>query len=268
MELKIISLDKTEVGKLKLPRQFEEPIRGDLIKRAFESLMSHKRQPYGADPRAGKKHSVKLSRRRRDYKGSYGIGISRVPRKVLSRSGTRFNWVGAYAPGTVGGRRAFPPRARKVWWQKINDKERKKAIRSALSAVMNRDLILQRGHKLPEGYPFIISDDFEKIEKTKKIVEALKKIGIKEELERASIKKVRAGKGKSRGRKYKKKKGLLLVTGDKCSLMKSAKNIAGIDIHEIKNISIEALAPGGVPGRLAVFTQSAINKLAKEGLFN
>src|SRR3989338_5928768 len=115
MELPIITPTNTVAGKKQLPQQFSEPLREDLIKRAVEALRANRRQKYGADPRAGKKSSAKLSRRRRDFKGAYGHCISRVPRKTVSRNGAHFNWVGAYAPGTVGGRRAFPPKTVKNW---------------------------------------------------------------------------------------------------------------------------------------------------------
>ncbi len=267
MELKIMSKERKEVGKIKLPLQFEEPVRNDLIKRALEVIQGNKRQPYGADPRAGKKYSATLSRRRRRYKGSYGHGISRVPRKILSRRGTRFNWVGAFAPGTVGGRRAFPPKQDKIWKKKINNKERRKAIRSALAAVVDREFVSRRGHKVPKEYPFVISKDFENIDKTKNLIDALKNIGVKEDLERANVKKIRAGKGKARGRKYRKRKSLLLVTGGECNLIKSAKNITGVEAVEVKNLNVELLAPGASPGRFTIFTENAINKMQNEKLF-
>ncbi|MBW2973253.1 50S ribosomal protein L4 [Candidatus Woesearchaeota archaeon] len=267
MELKILSAQNAEVGKKKLPKQFEEPVRKDLIKRAVEAVQSHNRQAYGADTRAGMKWSATLSKKRREYRASYGHGISRVPRKITSRRGTQFNWTAANVPGVVGGRRAHPPKSEKVFAKKINDRERKKAIRSALSATMSKELVAGRGHVLPEKFPFIISNDFEKFDKTKTILDALKKIGLDKDLARAEKKKVRAGKGKSRARKYKKSKTALLVVSGKCSLLKAASNIPGIDVVEVKNMNAELLAPGSEPGRLTVFTDSAIDKLGKENLF-
>lgn len=267
MELKILSTDKTEKGKIKLPVQFDEEIRPDLIQRAVLSIQSVMIQPYGASPEAGKRSSAKLSRRRRDYRGSYGAGISRVPRKILSRRGTRMNWVAAFAPGTVGGRKAHPPKAEKIWIKDINKKERKKAIRSALAATFNKELVEKRGHIIPKEYPFIIDDKFESIEKTKSVKDSLNNLGLKSELERISKKKIRAGKGKNRGRKYKKVRGILLVVSKDCKLERSAKNIPGVEIQKINRLNAEILAPGSNPGRLTLFTESAINKLQKEKLF-
>ncbi|MBW3004746.1 50S ribosomal protein L4 [Candidatus Woesearchaeota archaeon] len=267
MELKILSAQNTETGKKKLPKQFSEPVRADLIKRAVEVIQSHNRQQYGSDPWAGMKHSAKLSKKRREYRASYGHGISRVPRKITSRRGTQFNWTAAIAPGTVGGRRAHPPKAERVYDKKINDKERKKAIRSAIAATVNKEFVKERGHVLPEKFPFLISKDFEKLDKTKVVLDSLKKLGLDKDLARAAKKKVRAGRGKARGRKYKKSKGALIVVSGKCKLLKAAENIPGIDIIEIKNLNAELLAPGAQPGRLTLFTDSAIETLEKEKLF-
>ena len=121
--MKIKNLEGKDAGELKLPKQFEEAVNPDLIQRAVLAVQSSRRQKYGVYPEAGKNVSAKLSRRRRDYRGSYGAGISRIPRKILSRNGTRMNWVGALAPGTVGGRRAHPPKAEKNWVKKINKKD-------------------------------------------------------------------------------------------------------------------------------------------------
>lgn len=267
MELKILNLEKAEKGKKKLPDQFREPVRGDIIKRAFLALASTRIQAFGNDPRAGKKASAKLSRRRRDYKGSYGLGISRAPRKIMSRRGTRFNWVGAFAAGTVGGKEAHPPKIEKVLIKKINKKERRKAIRSALAATVDKKIVEKRGHIVPESYPFIIEDKIESISKTKELINALRRLGFEKELERASVKTIRAGKGKRRGRKYKRRNSLLIVVSDKCSLEKSANSIPGVETAQINHLNVGLLAPGAVPGRATIFTESAIEKLKNKNLF-
>ncbi len=267
MKLTILNLTKTEIGKRELPSQFDEEIRADLVKRAVLTIRSNSRQAYGADPMAGKRASAELSRRRHKYRGSYGFGISRVPRKILSRRGTRLNWVGAFAPGTVKGRRAHPPKADKIWSRKLNTKERRKAIRSALSATVIKPLVQERGHIVPELYPFIIDSKIESMEKTKDVISALEKLGFAEELSRVSVKSIRPGKGTLRGRKYRKKTGPLIIVSDKCSLMKSAKNIPGVDIVKVDKLNAGALAQGIRPGRLSLFTDKAIERMEKEQLF-
>ncbi|MBW2979999.1 50S ribosomal protein L4 [Candidatus Woesearchaeota archaeon] len=267
MKVSVLSSSKEKKKEIDLPSQFGEEIRPDLILRAVLAVQSNKRQPYGASPEAGKRASAIISKRRHDYRGSYGFGISRTPRKILSRRGTRMYWVGAVAPGTVGGRRAHPPKAEKNYSQKINKKERRKAIRSAIAATIAKDLVEQRGHKVPADYPFVLESKIEDTKKTKDIMNLFEKIGLKGELERSSIKTIRAGRGKSRGRKYKRRVGPLFIVSKGCKLMKSADNIPGVDIVEVKNINAEILAPGAVPGRLTIWSEAAIEKLGKEKLF-
>ena len=177
------------------------------------------------------------------------------------------NWQGAFAPGTVGGREAHPPKSDRIWWQKINTKERKLAIRSAISATLNRELSEKRGHKLSPNYPFIIDSSIESLDKTAKVKETLLKLGLETELARCEKKKIRAGAGKKRGRKYITRKGPLLVVSKDCNLIKSACNIPGVEVCEVKNINVRLLAPGSVPGRLTLWSKSAIEVLGKENLF-
>ena len=267
MKLDVLGTSNDKKGSVDLPSQFAEPVRLDLIQRGFHAVRSHLRQPYGAKLGAGMRSSAKVSRRRRKYRGSYGAGISRVPRKVMSRRGTRFNWIGAVMPGSVGGRRAHPPKACKIWAQKINVKERRKSTRSAMAASIRKDLVTARGHRLPESYPFILDNSFENVDKTKDLVAAFEKLGLKGELTRSAIKKVRAGKGKMRGRKYKRRRGPLVVVSAKCKLSKLG-NVPGLDVITVDSLNSYVLAPGGQPGRLTLYTQKSIEILKEKNLFN
>ena len=268
MKVSIVDAVKGNVGQIELPPQFAEELHPDLIARAVLSIESKSRQPYGSDPESGKRYSAKLSRRRRNFKGAYGIGISRVPRKTVSRSGTRFNWVGALAPGTVGGRQAHPPKAEKNWVKKINKTENRKAIRSALAATLVPSVVKLRGHLIPQNFPFVASSGLEGFDKTKSVVDALKKFGFEGELKRVSTRKIRAGKGKTRNRRYTQKKGpLVVVSTENCKLARSARNIMGIDVAVVNRLNAHLLAPGTMPGRLTLFTEAAIERLSKEKLF-
>ncbi len=267
MRLPIYDLEKKKSGERELPTQFREEYRPDLIKRAVQALQSAARQAFGASPEAGLRHSSKLSKRRRKYRGCYGHGISRVNRKILSRRGTRMFWVGAFSAQTRGGRRAHQPKSEKQLEQKINKKENRKAIRSAMSATVNRDLVVKRGHNVPVDYPFIINSSFEKISKTKDVEQALASFGLGDELGRSLIKKIRAGLGKLRGRRYRKKKGILVVVGKSCPLLKAAKNIPGVDITIARALNAELLAPGALPGRITLWTEKAIEEIKENKLF-
>ncbi len=253
-------------GEIKLPFQFEEVVRPDLIKRAVMAIQSHRRQPYGTDQRAGKKYSSKLSRRRRNYKTAYGIGISRVPRKILSHRGTRFNWQASTVPFAVGGMQAHAPKPEKDMSRKINNKERRKAIRSAMAASVQKELVLKRGHIVGE-YPFVLETKIEDIKKAKDVMALLAKLGLGKEMERASKKAQKTGVAKRRGRKYQHRKGPLVVVSRRCNLMYAASNLPGVNVAEISSLNAEDLAPGCDYGRLTLYTQGAIERLEKEMLF-
>jgi len=266
MKLDILDISRNKVGEVDLPMQFDEYVREDLVRRSFLVLRSNKRQSYGAMPEAGKRASSNLSKRRRKYRGMYGFGISRTPRKILSRRGTRMYWVGAFSPNTVGGRRAHPPKSEKILQKKINKKERKKAIRICIAASVNSDLVKKKGHIIPENYPFILDNKFEDLSKTKELIEVLKTFDLKKELDRVSKRNIRAGKGKVRGRRYKTKNGPLIVISKESSIVKAVDNIPGIDVVNVKNLNVEMLG-NGVPGRLTLWTLGAIETLDKNKLF-
>jgi len=267
MKLKIVDTKNAETGSIELPEQFSEEIRTDLISRAVLTAQANARQPYGAYEMAGMRHSVDLSKRRRDYKTVYGKGASRVPRKVHSRNGTQMTMVAGNVPQAVGGRNAHPPKGYKIWDQKINNDERKKAIRCALAACVDKKMVAARGHKVPANYPFILANDFQSIAKTTQFVDALHLLGFTDELARTDKRKIRAGVGKVRGRRYKSAVGPLLVVADTCEANKAARNIAGVDVQVVSRLSVEELAPGAVAGRAVLFTQAAIAKIKEGNLF-
>ncbi len=267
MKLPIYTTEKNKVGEKQLPVQFGEEYRPDLIQRAVLAFESAARQLYGSNARAGLRKSARTSKRRRDYRTTYGYGISRVARKIFSRRGTRMSWAGASTPQTRGGRRAHPPKSEKIQEQKINQKEKQKAVRSAMAATLNKELVTQRGHKVPTTYPFILNSAFENLTRTKEVEQALISLGFEAELIRSSIKKIRAGKGKSRGRPYRRKKGILIVVGQECPLVRAAQNVPGVDAITVRSLNAHVLAPGAMPGRVTLWTENAINVLEKERLF-
>lgn len=267
MKIPVYDQSAKEVANVSLPTQFQEEIRDDLVKKAVQALQANARQRYGAKPGAGMRQSAKISRQRHDYKTAYGIGISRAPRKTMTRRGTRFFWVGAVAPGTVGGRRSHPPKAEKIWKKNMNINERRKAIRGALAATVLREMVAKRGHQVPEHYPLALTTDVEKLSKTQDVIALFLKLGLKTELARISIKKIRPGIGKTRGRPYRKKKGPLIVVADECPLLHAARNIQGVDAVPVQQLNAALLAPGADLGRLTLFTQAALEKLEQQKLF-
>lgn len=266
MKVALFDLNGNKAKMIELPEQFNEEFRPDIIMRSFLAAQSASRQPYGSYIRAGQRYSADISKRRRDFKTSYGHGISRTPRKSLWRRGTQFGWVGAFSPHTVGGRRAHPPRAYKILEKEINKKEKRKALRSAIAATIVPEIVKQRGHLFNE-LPSIVEKRIEEVAKTKDFKQIMIKLKLQDELERSSASKVRPGRGKMRGRRYKTKKGPLVVVGGECPLLKAANNVPGVDVVTVNNLRIHLVAPGGVPGRLTLFSENAIDKMRNDRLF-
>jgi large subunit ribosomal protein L4e len=76
---------------------------------------------------------------------------------------------------------------------------------------------------------------------------------------------IRAGKGKLRGRKFKSRKSVLIVAGNDGGLGKAARNLPGVDFVTVERLNAELLAPGTKAGRLTVWTESSLEKLAMKG---
>jgi len=241
-------------SELALPKVFESAVREDIVQKYFE--VEKMIQPYASDEMAGKKQSASgtISHKRHDWKGHYGRGISRVPRKTMWRRGTQFFWVGANIPGSRGGRRAHPPKGIGAE-KKINKKEMEIAFNSAIAATGQEKLVVERYARLDkiQNVPAVIES---LPAKTKELFSAIKNI-FGENSELAFKKKsVRAGRGKTRGRKYKSNAGLLVLT----STSEKAK-FTGVDVKSISDVVISDLYP---LGRLTMYTQKAIEELNKE----
>ena len=242
-KVNVYGKDGKASAKVDVPAVFATPLRPDLIRKAVNVAQANRRQRYGASPVAGERPSV-------EWPGK-GKGMARTPRlKQGSRS--------AFVPNAYKGRRAHPPESRHFWDEKMNKKERRLAIASALAATASVDLVKARGHQLSEvALPVVVADDMFTAKKTQDIADVLGKIGLGADLERAKDGvHVRAGMGKLRGRAYRTPRSVLLVTAD--GKAPGAHNLAGVDVVAARNLSAEHLAPGGDAGRLTVFTKGAI----------
>ncbi len=260
MKSKIFDIKGKKTKEIALPSIFFQPIREDIVARILESKKT--KQPYAPSLVAGKQHSAsgKVIHRRHVWRSGYGRGSSRIPRKILLRRGSQSNWVGAEVASTRGGRRAHPPKTiSMINTNKINKKEMKIALASALSATVDKKFVASKYEKLTEkdiGHlPLIVESKIVSL-KTKDFIFSLKEILGKKFFGIASKKKkIRKGKGKLRGRKYKSNAGLLIVTGHKEELKTKI-----VETKKVNNLSIIDLANGGL-GRLTLYTENAIKEL-------
>jgi large subunit ribosomal protein L4e len=145
---------------------------------------------------------------------------------------------------------------------RINKKEMALAFKSALSATGDEKLVAKRYERLKDkklsGFPLVVENKITHL-KAKNLISSLKKI-LGDVLFEVSLKqkRVRSGKGKLRGRKYKKNLGLLLVVGNKEKL-----NTNIIDVKKVNGLNVTDLANGGV-GRLTIYTEEAIKEIEEK----
>jgi large subunit ribosomal protein L4e len=246
METIVLDLDGDDTGSIELPAVFETAYRPDVVRRAVQAAQANRKQDYGSDDYAGMRTPA-------ESQGS-GRGMAHVPRE---------NGQGARVPQTVGGRRAHPPKEEKDRGLDINTKERKLAVRSAIAATADGDIVEERGHEFADDVvlPLVVSDDFEDLVKTQEVVGVLETLGVEDDIERAEEATVRAGRGTTRGRKYDRATSVLFVTSEEPS--KAARNLAGADVTTAREVNAEDLAPGGEAGRLTVWTESAVEEVAE-----
>lgn len=241
----VVNLAGSQGQSVLLPLAFSVPVRPDLIRRAVVAAQSHRIQPHGTAPMAGLRHSVEWSGK--------GKGVARTPRLMDSMRG-------AQAPNTVGGRPAHPPRIETLWRKKINTKERRGAFAAALAATRDLAIVRARGHRVGDGthLPVIVEDPVEEIKSSKTASEFLDRLGLLGDVVRARDgTHIRAGRGKRRGRLRREPSSLLVVTSGPGKAL-GFRNLAGVDVVPIGRLGTEDLAPGGDPGRLTIFSNSAL----------
>ena len=256
---KVFDLTGKVIEEATLPKIFDYDYKPVTIKKAVNVSEANKRQKYGTNVLAGKRSSAHYHGKRHYRFSMMNRGMARISR-IHGKVGY-MAFRARVVPQAVKGRRAHPPKAEKNWDLKLNKKESKVAVMSAIAATANNDLVKKRGHTYKEP-PIIFIDDFEKLNKSKEVKSLIQKI-VPEELERSSVKKVRAGKGKARGRKYKKKKGILFVFSKLCPASKAVRNIPGCDSATAKSVDSKLLAPGTHAGRLTIYTKSSLLELEK-----
>ena len=260
MKAQLLGLDGKKKKEVTLPEVFEAEYRPGLIKRAVVSLQSRRLQPHAPAPEAGFQTTATYVGRRSAFRSGINKGISRRPRVKLGGGG-----LGAVriVPGSVGGRRAHPPKVEKVLVKRINKKEKRLAMRSAIAATANKELVEKRGHKV-KVVPLVVEENISTLKKTKEVIVFLKKAGLEQDLERAKKKKRRAGKGTKRGRTYKKKKGVLIVVAEDKGIKKAAGGIPGVNVSTVISLNIEMLAPGTHAGRAVVWSESAVKQVGEK----
>ena len=157
-----------------------------------------------------------------------------------------------------------PTKIWRQWHHKINVNQRRYATASAVAASAVPALVMARGHRI-EGVneiPLVISNELSGFTKTTQAIAFLKAVGAYEDVLRAKeSKKVRAGKGKMRNRRYVMRRGPLVVYDQSEGVDRAFRNLPGVELARVDSLNLLQLAPGGHLGRFIIWTQGAFAKL-------
>jgi large subunit ribosomal protein L4e len=153
-----------------------------------------------------------------------------------------------------------PTKTWRKWHVKINQNQRRFAVVSALAASALPSLVLARGHRIEQvkEVPLVVSSEVEAFTKTRDASAFLKSIAAHEDVVKVSnSRKLRAGKGKMRGRRHRQRRGPLIVYGEDKGIVKAFRNLPGVEVASVKALNLLQLAPGGHLGRFVIWTESA-----------
>ena len=240
-------------AEVELPEVFLAPVRSDLVNFVFANLNKNRRQAYGVDQRAGMEYNAE----------SWGPGraVARVPR--VSGSGTHRSGQGAFANSCRGGRMFNPTTVWRRLHRKVNLNQRRHAVASAIAASAIPSLVLARGHRINQVPEIPLVVDSLQVSKTKELIKILTMLGCDDELSCSiETKHIRPGVGKARNRKYKVKKGPLIIYDNaSVNVKKAARNIPGVEVCNVDRLNLLQLCPGGHLGRFIIWTKDAFEKL-------
>jgi len=237
-----------------MPWVLTTPLRPDLVRTIHTGVSKNKRQCYALNEKSGYDTAAE----------SWGTGraVARIPR--VPGGGTHRSGQAAFGNMCRGGSMFNPNVTWRRWHRRVNVTQKRHAVATALAASALPPLVMARGHRINDvaELPLVVSDGAESLSKTKQAIDLLKKLGCEEELTKVTqSKRVRAGKGKYRNRKYTLRRGPLVVYGEDSGLTKALRNIPGVESSSVDALNLLQLAPGGVFGRFVIFTESAFKKL-------
>ena len=240
---------------VKLATVFSAPLRPDLVRTVFTDISKNRRQAYGVSELAGHQHSAE----------SWGTGraVSRIPR--IAGGGTSKSGSGAFGNMCRGGHMFAPNKTWRRWHRSANLTQKRHAMASSIAASALPALVMARGHRISEvpELPLVVSDDMQNVKKASAAVSILEKLGLTEDLNRVKeTRRIRAGAGKARNRRYVTRKGPLVVYSEDNGLVTALRNVPGVETCHVDKLNLLQTAPGGTFGRIIVWTESAAKKLS------
>lgn len=246
-------------GETNLPTTMTAPLRPDIVQFVHTNMNKNKRQAYAVNIRAGKQVVA----------SSWGTGraVARIPR--VGGGGTSRSGQGAFGNMCRGGRMFAPTKTWRKWHKKINITQKRYATVSAIAASAVPALVMARGHRIdsvPE-IPLVLDTSVESTKKTSEAKDILAALGAYDDVEKvADSKKIRAGKGKMRNRRYVQRRGPLVIYQTNDGIEKAFRNLPGVELCCVDRLNLLQLAPGGHLGRFCIWSQAAVDAL--DGIYD
>jgi len=253
--LSVFSLTGEKASTTPLPEVFTAPVRPDIVQFVHTNMNKNKRQAYSVNMYAGMGVSA----------SSWGTGraVARIPR--VGGGGTSRSGQGAFGNMCRGGRMFAPTKTWRKWHRKINTTQKQYAVASALAASAVPALVMARGHSVEEvpEIPLVLDSSLESTKKTSAAKDILSAVGALADVEKASdSKKIRAGKGKMRNRRYTLRRGPLVIYKENDGISQAFRNLPGVELCCVSRLNLLQLAPGGHVGRFCVWSQAAVDELS------
>jgi large subunit ribosomal protein L4e len=251
----VFDLQGNQKGNVDLSDVFNEAVRDDLIRRAVIAENTLKLQPQGHYILAGMNTTARYYGTMSSYRSGRHMGIAIRPRQKL---GGGVQGQVRRIPSSVKGKRAHPHKIEKTLIERMNKREYQKALRSSIAATANKDYV-----KIQMALPLVLTNDIESVKKTKDLVKIIGALKLSEDLEKSRTPQIRKGLRRLTARRHFRKSLLFVVNEDK-GLTRAARNIPGVDACTVKDLKANLLAPGGVPGRATLWSESAIRNVGAE----
>jgi len=237
-----------------MPTVFNAPLRPDLVRFVHTNIAKNHRQAYAVSANSGYQTAAE----------SWGTGraVARIPR--VPGGGTHRAGQGAFGNMCRGGGMFAPTKVWRRWHRKVNLTQRRHALASAIAASAVPALVMARGHRIDQvpELPLVVENSIQGVEKTKEAVQVLSKLGCQMDLEKVEAsRKIRAGKGKMRNRRYVMRRGPLVVYEEDNGVSRAFRNIPGVELCRVDRLNLLQLAPGGSLGRLVIWSEGAFKKL-------
>ena len=252
----VFGLNGDKSGETTLPSVMTAPLRPDIVQFVHTNMNKNKRQAYAVNIHAAKQVTA----------ASWGTGraVARIPR--VGGGGTARSGQGAFGNMCRGGRMYNPSKTWRKWNRKININQKRYAVASALAASAVPALVMARGHSIDEvpEIPLVIDNALESSKKTSAAKDILQAIGAIGDVDKAAnSKKLRAGKGKMRNRRYVLRRGPLIIYQSNDGVEEAFRNLPGVELCCVDRLNLLQLAPGGHMGRFCIWSQSALDALDK-----